>query len=547
VNNDQAQGSKFLKGAAVLSLAALISKVLGSLFKIPFQNIAGDSSFGIYNMVYPIYVLILIVSSAGLPITVSKFVSERAVVGDIYGARRVLKISMSIMTLIGVIFFLFLYFGAEAISVWIKDKETVLAIKSVSFALIVVPVMAAIRGYFQGLQDMVPTAISQVIEQIIRVITMLLVSFWLVQRGFSDAWLAAGATFGAVTGSVAGLIVMFYYWYKHNKKVKIQPVKVENQTSSLTLTKQIILYAFPILLGSIVLPILNIVDTFTIPRFLQVAGQTEAGARELFGLYNHGLTLVQLVSMVASSLSVAIVPSISEAMAKGQLSVVKARTNLAMRFTLLISLPASMGLALLATPINTFLFASGRGSDTLAILAFTTLFSTLNIISTGVLQGLGKTSVPAKNLFIAAITKTILNMILVTIWGINGAAIASVASFGLAAILNMISIYRHTGVSFSFKTFVYKPMQSTLAMAVILIVIKESFLWTLGDVITSERILYTLITLIAIFIGMFVYAITLFKFEVIKRSNLEVFPSISNRIIPFLEKTKILPKKVQEN
>lgn len=217
MEKEASTSSTLLKGAAVLGAAALISKVLGSIYKIPFQNIAGDEAYGIYNMVYPVYILILFASTAGLPITVSKLVSECVIHKDYDGAKRVFRVAAWIMSFTGFILFLILFFGADYIAYMIGEKGTALAIRSVSFALLIVPFMAAVRGYFQGLQDMVPTGVSQVYEQLVRVATMLMLTYWFVQLDWSqtswtkDDWTAAGATFGAVTGSIAGLLVMLYY------------------------------------------------------------------------------------------------------------------------------------------------------------------------------------------------------------------------------------------------------------------------------------------------------------------------------------------------
>lgn len=540
MNNEPTTGSKLLRGAAVLGAAALISKIIGSLQKIPFQNIAGEKAFAHYNTAYPLYILILFVATAGFPVTVSKFVSERVVAGDYYGARRVLKIASVAMTITGISLFLLMYLAADWIAELAADPKSALSIRSVSFALIIVPVMAVLRGYFQGLQNMIPTGISQVIEQIIRVGTMVALTYWLVNQGYTEEWTSAGATFGAVTGSVAGLLVMLYYWLKHNRDAAV--VKpVEPLEPTMEIAKKILWFALPICLGAIVLPILNLVDAFTVMRFLMVKGYSEGRASELWGIYNHGLPLTQLVGMFASSLSVALVPSISEAFAKRENKAISIRTNLAMRLTLLISLPASVGLAVLAEPVNTMLYKTGEGSLTIAILAFTTLFSTLNIISAGILQGLGAVTVPAKNLLVSAIVKAILNVILVYFFGIAGAAVSSVIAFAVASYLNMHAIRRHTGVSFSFMRFMYKPMVASLLMAVTLYIVMEGMELGLSHSLQSERLLNTLISATAIPMGMLVYGIALFRSGAINRGDLEAVPRFSRRLVPLLEKLRLLP------
>jgi PST family polysaccharide transporter len=544
-------GSKLLKGAAVLGLAALISKVLGSIYKIPFQNIAGDGAYGIYNMVYPIYILILFAATAGLPITISKLVSERLVEGDYSGAKRIFRVSATIMTGTGIILFLVLFFGAEWIAYLNGDSQITLAIRSVSFALLIVPVMAAMRGYFQGLQNMVPTGMSQVYEQMVRVTTMLVITYWFVQMDWSgsawskDAWTAAGATFGAVTGSVAGLLVMFYYWWKHRSEIQITSNYTSEFSSmpTLRLIKIITSLALPILLGSVVLPILNIVDTFTMPRLLQWTGNMgEKEARDLFSYYYRGQPLVQFIAMFASSLSVALVPSIAEAFARKQHQVIAARTGIAMRLTLLIGLPASVGLAILAEPINIMLFKTNDGTTAMAILAFTTLFSTLNIISAAILQGLGAVSVPAKNLFLAVIAKGLLNVLLIGPWGIEGAAAASVLAFALATVLNLISITKLTGFSFSVRAFLFKPFQSISVMSIVLLILLLGLNGLMAGIDWNKRTEQTIVSLISVFFGIIVYGFALFRLGAIQRSDLESMPRLGNRLIPWLERLRLISR-----
>jgi PST family polysaccharide transporter len=552
--------STLLKGAAILGLAALISKVLGSIYKIPFQNIAGDGAYGIYSIVYPIYILILFAATAGLPITVSKLVSERLVEHDYIGAKRIFRLSAIVMSLTGLILFLFLYFGAEWIAYLTGDSQTALSIRSVSFALLVVPVMAAMRGYFQGHQNMVPTGVSQVYEQIVRVATMLTITYWFVQIDWSgsgwskDAWTAAGATFGAVSGSIAGLGVMMYYWWRQRKSLEnnqsghLDGNKSEFATmSNRRLMKIIFALALPILLGSIVLPILNIVDTFTLPRLLQWGAElSEDQAREWLSYYYRGLPLVQFVAMFASSLAVALVPSIAEAYARKQQDAIMLRTHLALRLTLLIGLPASVGLAILAEPINIMLFKTNDGTLAMAILAFTTLFSTLNIISSAILQGLGAVFIPAKNLLVAAITKAVLNIALIGPLGIEGAAIASVTAFAVATVLNLIAIQRLTGVSFSFLSFVYKPMLSIVAMSTVLLSLMYGLNFLLTGLLGSVRLEQTVVSLSSVFVGAIVYGVALFRSGAVGRTDLESVPRLGKRLLPLLVRLKLLPLSEQK-
>ncbi|WP_233454978.1 polysaccharide biosynthesis protein [Paenibacillus elgii] len=446
-DQDGRKGSALLQGAALLGLAAVISKLIGTLQKIPLQNLAGDAVFGIYNAVYPLYILILVLATAGFPLVVSKFVSEYAAERQYHEARRVLRVASASLMVTGIVFFSLLYFGAETIARWMAAPQTAPAIRSVSYALLVVPLMSALRGYYQGYQDMRPTAWSQVVEQTVRVATMVVLLLALMRLGLGPERIAAGATFGSVTGALAGLAVMLWYWRKEPRRKQV-PGEVDGGgwRRDWALAKRLAAYALPLCLGSVAMPILTLVDSFTMPRLLRSAGFDESEALYQFGLYNHGLPLVQLVAMIASSMSAALVPAIAEALRRGDAEAVRARAGLSLRLTWLIGLAASFGLALLAEPLNVMFFKSAEGTAAMAVLAFTALFSAMNIVAGSVLQGLGAVRAPVLYLLLAAAVKVAASVAIVPRYGIDGAAWASLAAYALAGGLALAHALRAAGV-----------------------------------------------------------------------------------------------------
>ncbi|MEK8133017.1 polysaccharide biosynthesis protein, partial [Paenibacillus filicis] len=450
--------SALLQGAALLGMAAVVSKLLGTLQKIPLQNMAGDTVFGMYNAVYPLYTLILFLATAGFPLVVSKFVSEYAVEGRDGEARQVLRVSILVLLVTGILCFMLLFLGADRISGWMGAAQAAPAIRSVSFALLVVPVMSALRGYFQGYGLMAPTAWSQVVEQTVRVAAMLALLFVLMSRGASPEMIAAGATFGSVAGAAAGLAVMLLYWRQEGKRR--QPGQGADLTGGVSghaptsrrlgdwqLAKKLAAYALPICLGTLAVPILGLVDAFTLPRLLAAGGLDESAALYQYGLYNHGQPLVQLVAMVASSMAAALVPAIAEAAHRGDLEAVQSRAAYALRATLLIGLAASFGLALLAEPLNVMFFRTAEGTAAMRVLSFTAVLTVVNLVAGSVLQGLGAVRAPALYLLAAALVKVAGNAVLVPRYGIDGAAWAAVTAFALAAALSLAHALRAARVT----------------------------------------------------------------------------------------------------
>lgn len=612
--NVDKQGAKLLRGAALLGTAAIISKLLGTLQKIPLQNVAGDTAFGIYNAVYPLYILILFAATAGFPVAVSKFVAERAMDGDHRGARHIVHVSTAILMGSGFVLFILLYFGASEIASWIGISQTERAIRSVSFALLLSPMLAVLRGYFQGYQNMVPTAVSQVIEQLIRVITMVALLLYMVALAYDEEWIAAGATFGSVTGAAAGLLVMYVYWRKairrdrggepdqdqdqdqeqeqgvneedwrhsediggqrqdvisegdgllskernwqgsndgmqkvgglHHKMQRRQVLRdgkrkegaiSPKELSSWEWAKRITAYAIPVCLGAIVVPLLTLVDTFTMPRLLEAAQGSEGEAMRQFGLYNRGLPLVQLVVMIASSMSAVLVPALAEAKARRQDKLIRFRAEMAIRLSWLIGLGASFGLAFAAVPINVMLYKSDEASWTMAVLAFTALFSTLNAVSASVLQGAGAIRTPVKALLVAIVLKALGNVVLMPRWGIDGAALSAVIAYAAAAGLNLVQLRRCTGARFALRPYAVSPALGVGLMGGCLAALQLLAMPAAAAWHVPERLSASAIALVCVVGGAAVYALALLRSGGISREELRLMPELGRKLAPVLAK-----------
>lgn len=555
------KSAKLLRGAALLGAAAILSKLLGTLQKIPLQNVAGDTAFGIYNAVYPLYILILFAATAGFPVAVSKFVAERAIDGDHQGARRIVHVSTAILMSTGFVVFVLLYFGASEIASWIGISQTERAIRSVSFALLLSPMLAVLRGYFQGYQNMVPTAVSQVIEQLIRVITMVALLLYMVALAYDEEWIAAGATFGSVTGAAAGLSVMYVYWRKAMRQERESGVSEDDwllskernwqgpndgrrkegvlprkELSSWEWAKRITAYAIPVCLGAIVVPLLTLVDTFTMPRLLEAAQGSEGEAMRQFGLYNRGLPLVQLVVMIASSMSAVLVPALAEAKARRQDELIRFRAEMAIRLSWLIGLGASFGLAFAAVPINVMLYKSDEASWTMAVLAFTALFSTLNAVSASVLQGAGAIRTPVKALLVAIVLKALGNVVLMPRWGIDGAALSAVIAYAAAAGLNLVQLRRCTGARFALRPYAVSPALGVGLMGGCLAALQLLAMPAAAAWHVPERLSASAIALVCVVGGAAVYALALLRSGSISREELRLMPELDRKLAPVLAK-----------
>lgn len=443
--------TRLLQGAALLAGAALVSKVIGTLQKIPLQNLAGDHVFGIYNAVYPFYQLLLFMASAGIPVAISMLVSEAVGRGDAAGGRRIASVGMVVLGAIGALACVLMWGSAELAAWLIGDAEAAPAIRASAWALLFVPVMAALRGYFQGLQQMGPAAMSQVGEQLSRVAAMLLLLAFGLEAGWPGSQLAAGATAGSAAGGAAGLAIMLAYWARARRGEARQQGRMGQEAAAsggnggrepfFQVARKLLRIAGAVVLGSIMIPILGIVDTFTVPRLLGLHMGT-GDAMEQFGLYSRGQPLVQLVAMVAGAAAGALVPALVAARARRGREEIAALASMALRLAWWIGAAATVGLVMLAEPINMMLYGNTLATGTFALLGCTALAGTLSTVAAALLQGLGQVRLPALLLLLAAVLKAALNALLVPPLGIAGAALAGVAALTAAALLAAASAWR---------------------------------------------------------------------------------------------------------
>ncbi|WPP41441.1 polysaccharide biosynthesis protein [Paenibacillus hunanensis] len=534
--------SRLLRGAFILVLAAVLSKLIGTVQKIPLQNIGGDGVFGIYNAVYPFYTLVLLIATAGFPAAVSRFVAEEMAAGRTGGARRVLRVSSWMLIVLGLVCGAIMYAAAPLLAAWIDNMHTEPAIRSAALALPLVPIMAGLRGYFQGMHDMMPTAVSQVAEQTIRVAAMVILLLWLHSLSASDDWIAAGATFGSAAGGAAGLLVMLIYWWLHRRRTRdnVAITLQEEQQPVWPLLKALLLYALPICLGSLSAPLISLVDTFTVPRLLKANGWTEAEAMVRFGIYNRGIPLVQLMAMLATSMSVLFIPALTDARVREQHDLIRNQTKQTVNWFWLLGLASSAGIAVLAVPIDVMLYEDAVGSDTIRWLAFTGVGATLSIVTAALLQGLGSVRAPAVHLLLSTVVKAVLNIILVPHYGINGAAIAGIVAYSLAAVLNVLLLIRITRFSVSWREMIGKPVLVTVVMCAGVLVWLMSMQLVLTGLGMHERLESLIIAGGGVVIGGALFLIGLFRTRLMTEQQAAALPKIGSRLVPLLKRMKII-------
>lgn len=512
-----------VEGAFILTIAGIITKILSAAYRVPYQNIVGDIGFYIYQQVYPIYGIALVLSTYGFPVVISKLIAERYEQEDDHGAQRILIISFFLLSFMGISVFSFLYWGANLISGMMGDRELESLIRVLAFSFLLLPVISLCRGYFQGRKNMIPTASSQVFEQLVRVITILLFSYLLLLNGYSIYEASAGAIFGSILGGFTAIIVLFYYLF--NKKTlpfkKVNWSKVR-RTSRGTI-KVIVIQGFTISVSGLMLILVQLVDSFTLYSLLISNGMEETAAKALKGVYDRGQPLIQLGTVVATSLSLTLVPLISSAKKREDYSFILEKVNISLKIAIVIGVGAAIGLASIITPTNRMLFQDSVGSEELMILGVSILFTTIILTVSAILQGLGLSYFPAISVIMGIVIKMGLNLLLVPAYSIKGAAFATVISFLFITVMNCFFLY----VKLPLRIVSRRTVMMTIIAAGVMVstlYLYHKFLYFIVGALVDTRLFSTFHSLSAVLLGGLVYILVIIKGNVFSSEDLTNFP-----------------------
>ena len=442
---------KFLHGAMILTLAGLVVKIIGSVNRILLSRLLGGEGIGLYQMAYPVYLLLLAISSAGIPVAISIVVSRYLAKDDVGNVRRVFHLSLRLMSLLGLGLALALVLAAGWLvdSGIIKDGRAYYSLVALAPAVFFGTVLASFRGLFQGHQLMTPPAVSQILEQFIRVVTMVVLAYALLPYGLEYA--AAGAAFGAVPGSLMGMVVLgcFYRYYRKRWLAEAELKPCKEELSSTQLVKELLLLALPVSCANVLVPVTNSIDVLLVPGYLIESGFTVEQATTLFG-YLAGMAqpLLLLATIPTMSLATSLVPAIAEAYTLKRPDVVEAKASTAMKLCCLITVPAAVGMAVLAEPISLLLYGTAKAGTAIMHSAPSLWFLGLHQVTTGMLQGMGHSNLPMAHMLVGIIAKLFAVCQLTNAaWNIAGAAWATNINFGLTALLNIL-VLRYYKIKF---------------------------------------------------------------------------------------------------
>ena len=546
-----AQNDDFIAQGAILAVATVLTKVIGVIYRIPLANILGDAGNGFYGYAYQIYAMALMVSSLSLPTAVSKLVSAKLAAGQKRNSVRVFRCSMLFAVVVGAVITAAVLFGADAISVYaMKSPLSVYALQMLAPGLFLVAVMAVIRGYFQGLGSMMPTAVSQIIEQLIRAVISIAGASIFVDIGtragekageelLGPAYGAAGATLGTVLGALIALVfLIFVIWaYRGQMTRQYRTDRSGREDSYRHILKVLVLTAVPILFSTAIYNINQILDLTIFNHIMDAQGYVEEEYMALQGIYSGKYdTLVNVPLSIPWALCSSVVPSLTAAVATRSRKLVHEKIDQTLRLTMVITIPCGVGFLVLASPLMVLLYndASKTPAYLLMLGSVVVVLYGWSSISNSILHGLNHISSPAKNACIALVVHLAAFVVMMTAFKMNVYALAAgnIVFAACMCWLNQRKVHKVCGFRMNIMDTFIKPLIASAVMGIVTYAAHLAL-----DLLIGGR---WIPTIIAIFIAMIVYVVVVLKIGTLSDEDIEALP-MGARLLRLCRRLHLMP------
>lgn len=461
------RNNTFFGGAAILAAGIVIVKLIGALYKIPLGNILGEAGFSDFNTAYYIYSLLITVSTGGLPVALSKMISEAHAMGRHNQVQKTFRVAFATFLALGTISFCLMFFFPKQLAGLMNNAQSWYSIRALAPAIFFLCPLSALRGYFQGHSIMTPTAVSQIIEALCKLVVGLTLATILLKSSNNESLAAAGAIFGVSVGCALGMLYTAFCFRTQRQNT---PVGNDRTQSSKKIFRTLLQLAIPITLGSSVIGLVNLIDTSMIYGRLQDgAGFTELQARSLKGVFDQAATLYNLPSSFMVPITASIIPAVSAAQAVRNRKLGAQISETALRTTALLAIPAGVGLFVLSQPIMRLLYPSTDvelGGWILSVLGLAVIFVCFMLVCNAIMQANHLVTIPMITTIIGCLFKLPINYVLVGNKNINikGAPVSTLVCFAIIAILDLIIIKRTLPRSLSLFRAFAKPAIAAVVM-----------------------------------------------------------------------------------
>ena len=503
-------------GMTVLGLAGIICKLVGVLFSIPLTWLIGADGLGIYQTVFPTYNLLLTISSAGLPVAVSRMVSHHLAKDDPRSARRTFHVALCLLTALGLICTILMIAGNDFLVQRVEEPQSSAGFYVIAPCLVIVCMLSAFRGFMQGQQNMTPTAISQLIEQVGKVFISLPLAYIGAQK--SIAYGAAGALLGITVVEAVALVYMIVLYMKRRSAFAEIPQLNDHQPDThAKLAMQLAKISVPITIGACIVPLSQFIDSAMLIGRMVDAGLTREAALPLYGIFSGTvIKLINVPTALALAVSMSLVPAISAARTMNDEDGVRRQSDLGLRFAFLIGFPCSIGMSLLSKPILAFFYEETLSAEHLQVAAELLSVSSLTVVlftvvqaTSSILQGLNKQRIPMYTLVFGVVLKVALNYVLVGIPGIDihGAPVASVVCYTASMVPNLFYVCKFAKMKCNWMGWIVRPALATGAMGVVV--------WAMRELLPMNRFL----TIVEIGVGVVVYVAAALLFKAMTKDD----------------------------
>ncbi|MEE3393122.1 MAG: polysaccharide biosynthesis protein [Lachnospiraceae bacterium] len=520
----------FLRQGSILALTSIIVRLIGLIYRIPLANIIGDEGNGIYSAAFEIYSILLIISSYGMPMAVSKMVSGKLVSHRFRDIRNILKCSLIFCACTGGAAALFVFFGSDMLEhvFFSKYRGIAIPLKILAPTIFIVAIMGVLRGFFQGFGTMMPTSVSQIIEQIVNAIVSIFAAYFLIIRHSADIFMpaygAAGGTLGTCIGAISGLIFLIFIMavFKIVIDAKVKRDHHSHFMADKEIFRLILWTVIPIVLSQTVYNISGIID---ITIFNNVLGSKGLSAKTIStwqGIYSTKYRLLVSVPIaISTAFASSMIPSLVKSFTENDLKTCHDKVDLTVKFNMLVAIPSAFGLAALSYPIIRLLFPASdyvMGGRMLILGSSCVIFYALSTVTSSVLQSIDRMNVPVINALISLGVHIVLVLLLLylTPLGVYALVIGNVTYPLLVCILNAISVKKYLGLTQEMKKTFLIPVVVSVFMTVICLAVYALF----------KLLTHTLIipVLLSVLVSVIVFFAGVLKLKVLDKNELYQLP-----------------------
>ena len=458
----------FLGGAAILAAAVAIVKIIGAVYKIPLGNIIGDEGKAHFTVAYNIYNLLLTISTAGLPLAISKLTSEAHALGRENEKRKIFRTAIWLFFALGLVFSLFMFFGSAQLAAFMNDDLAFWSIRALSPAVFCVCLLACMRGYTQGQGNMAPTAVSQILEALCKLGIGLSLAWYFLKLGKGVEISAAGAILGVTVGTVLSMVFLIFYLLSHRDRTE----SLDVPESGSTLMKKVLLIGVPITLSNSAMSIITLIDSkIVLGRLETISSLLSETPTALYGQYTFGMDLINLPPSFVYPVTMSLIPFAAAAMARKDSAEANRIISSAFRLIAILAIPAGVGLSVLSGPILLMLYPAQKeaaiaAGPHLQVLGIACIFICLMTLTNAILQSYGHERIPICTMIVGGIVKIVMNYVLVGNPDINihGAPISTLCCYLVISGLNLFFVWKYSPQKPRYLQLFTKPVIASVLM-----------------------------------------------------------------------------------